>query len=60
MKVSIFAHPYCNICGEIEIPDDVKESEIENYIEKHWHQIKFGEPDLDYACTDWEYELEDY
>lgn len=56
MKYSIVAYPYAKQYGTIEIPDSVPEEEVDSYIETYWEKIKFEEPELDYAGTDFERE----
>lgn len=57
MKYSVVAYPYAKQYGMIEIPDNVPEEEIDSYIETYWEKIKFEEPELDYAGTDFEREV---
>lgn len=54
MKVAITAYPYAVQYGTLEMPDDIKQDFREEYIKEHWSEIKFGEPELDYAGTDME------
>lgn len=56
MKYSIVAYPYAKQYGTIEVPDNVPEEEIDSYIETYWEKIKFEEPELGYAGTDFERE----
>ena len=56
MKVSVEAYPYACVHGEIDVPDDMEEYKIKQYVFEHWENIEFGEPDLDYAGTDFEIE----
>jgi len=53
-KIFVSAHPYADTTGEIEIPDDVKDKDIREYVDKHFNDIKFGPPELDYGGTDYE------
>ena len=51
--IDIFAHTYCNILGEIKVPDHVvTEEEIRNYIKNNWGEIEWGDPEFDYSGTD--------
>ena len=52
----ITAYPYACQYGRLEIPDDVED--VKEYIEDHWDDIKFEEPELDYCGTDFDYETE--
>jgi len=54
MKAVITAYPYAIQNGTLEIPDDIERDFREEYITEHWSEIKFGEPELDYADTDME------
>lgn len=60
MKYKITAYPYAVQHGTIEVPDNVPEEEIDSYIETYWEKIKFEEPELDYAGTDFEREKEQH
>lgn len=51
-KYHITAYPYATQSGEINIPDDI--TDVKAYVEEHWNEIEFDEPDLDYAGTDFE------
>lgn len=59
MKYRITAFPYAIQYGTIEVPDDVPEEEIDNYIETYWEKIEFEEPELDYSNTDFDKEKEE-
>ena len=52
--ITVTAYPYAMVYGHIDIPDDV--DDIDNYLEDNWDDINFGNPDLDYAGTDFDYE----
>lgn len=54
MKATIRAYPYAIQCGVLEMPDNIEEDMREEYINEHWNEIKFDEPELDYADTDME------
>jgi len=59
-EVTVIAHPYADITGTIQIPKDIKgEEDIRNYVNNHWKDISFGEPNLDYCGTDIEIEDEE-
>lgn len=55
MRVNVTAYPYAVQFGEIDVPEHVEN--IEEYIHKNWDNIDFTEPDLDYAGTDFEFEI---
>ena len=60
MKYTIYFHPYADQYAEIEIPHNITGTPaIKEYIENHWHEIQFEEPDLDYSGTDFEIYDED-
>lgn len=48
--VSVIAYPYATQYGTIEVPATLDGDELKQYIDCHWDDIVFGEPDLDY---DW-------
>ena len=52
MNKTVTTYPYATVWGEIDIPDDIED--VRQYVYDHWDEIKFGEPDLDYAGTDFE------
>ena len=56
--LSITASPYATQYGTIKVPDNLPESEYKSYVNEHFGEIKFGEPDLDYAGTDLEIDEE--
>ena len=57
--VYIRAYPYAIQEGYIDIPDNIKGNEnIQKYLTDHFNEIKFGEPNLDYAGTDFDWEFE--
>ena len=51
-RKTVTAYPYATVWGEIDIPDDIED--VQQYVKDHWDEIEFGEPDLDYAGTDFE------
>lgn len=56
-KVRVTAYPYAVQFGEIEIPDNIPDDQADEYLREHWDSITFGDPDLDYGGTDFEYEI---
>lgn len=52
MKAKIRAYPYAIQYGTLEMPDNIEEDMREEYVIEHWNEIKFNEPELDYADTD--------
>ena len=50
----ITAYPYATQTGIISVPAGVGDDDINDYIIEHWNEIKFDEPELDYAGTDFE------
>ena len=57
--ISVTAYPYAVQYGEIEVPKDLPLEKIQDYIRNHWNEISFGEPELDYCGTDFEFDDED-
>ena len=55
-KYLITAFPYATQYGRLEIPEDVED--VKEYIEDHWNEIQFEEPELDYCGTDFDYETD--
>lgn len=62
MKYVVTAHPYVVQYGTIDVPENVPANDYEklaDYIDEHWNEIEFSEPDLDYADTDFEIDKEE-
>ena len=53
-KVTVIAHPYADQTGFIEVPDGLDEDAAKAYVQEHWNDIEFREPELDYCGTDFE------
>ncbi len=51
----ITAHPYANQEGCIEVPAEIQDDEVQDWIENHFENIKFEEAQLDYRGADFEY-----
>ena len=58
-NVIITAYPYAIQYGNLKVPKDLNEEEKRQYINEHWNEISFGEPDLDYCGTDFDFETEE-
>lgn len=58
-NVIITAYPYAIQYGNLKVPKDLNEEEKRQYISEHWNEISFGEPDLDYCGTDFDFETEE-
>lgn len=54
MRYKITAYPYAIQHGTVDVPDSVPAEDIDDYLTEHWSDIKFDEPDLDYAGTDFD------
>ena len=52
MKVEVTAYPYAVVFGTIDVPDG---EDVEEYINDHFDEIEFGEPELDYCGVDIEF-----
>lgn len=48
----VTAYPYATTSGEIDVPEGLTEEAEYTYIMNHFDDIKFGEPDLDFAGTE--------
>lgn len=58
--IIVTAYPYAAQYGTISVPKDiVSEDEIKEYVSEHWSDIQFGEPELDYVGTDFDFCEED-
>ena len=55
-KVQVVYYPYTTQYGEIEVPAELRGDELRDYIQEHIDFIKFGEPILEYAGTDFDIE----
>ena len=50
---TITAYPYAVQYGTLAIPKDITEpNALQEYVNEHWNEIDFSEPDLDYSGTD--------
>ena len=54
MKKYIYAQPYVGIYGRVDVPDDIKEEEIERYINCHFEDIvwDYENANYDFAGVD--------
>jgi hypothetical protein len=57
--ISIEAHPYANISGEIKVPKNLTPEEIREYVNCHFDEVKFSAPRIDFKGTDYEMYDED-
>ena len=56
--VDIQVAPYCNQSGRVEIPDNVTEDEVRDYILEHIEEVSWGDPEISYEgdfLLGWEY-----
>lgn len=53
--INVTAYPYAVQYGTIEVPKELNEDDVNDYLFEHWNEIKFGEPELDYAGTDFDF-----
>ena len=59
-EYTIKVEPYAVQYGSLNIPEElVTDEEINNYIDEHFDDIKFGEPELDYLGIDFEWCCDD-
>ena len=54
-EILVRAYPYAMQKGTMVIPEGLSPEEEHEYIVDHFDEIQFGEPDLGYAGTDFEY-----
>ena len=52
--ISITAYPYAHQEGTLEIPTDLTEDEVREYVKDHFDDIDFDEVELDYVGTDFD------
>lgn len=52
--INVTAYPYAVQYGTIEVPKELNEDDVKDYLYEHWNEIKFGEPELDYVGTDFD------
>ena len=52
--IFVTAYPYATQFGKIEIPDDIDDKDVRDYLSEHFDEIKFEEPELDYCGCDFE------
>ena len=53
----VTAFPYATQYGGIDVPEEIikkGENSVRKFISDNWNTIGFGEPDLDYAGTDFD------
>lgn len=48
--VSVDVFPFVSMKGTLDVPDDV--SDTEEYIKEHFNDIRFSEPNFDFAGAD--------
>lgn len=54
--VEVTAYPYATQFGSIQVPEELEDGdELHDYIEEHWNDIKFSEPELEYCGIDFEF-----
>ena len=54
--LNVTAYPYAVMYGTIEVPANVPDNELDAYVCEHFNEVKFGEPQLDFAGTDFDIE----
>ena len=53
-NILVIAYPYAVQYGTIEVPDDIDDEVIREYIEENWDDIEFNKPELDYDGIDYD------
>ena len=56
MRIEITASPSVKVNGELNIPDEIAEENITDYIEKYWEDIEFEEPEINLENADYEWD----
>ncbi len=46
------ALPFATQSGSIEVPDNLPKEQYDEYVQQHFNDISFDEPDLDYCGID--------
>lgn len=57
--IHITAYPYATVYGDLKVPDEVmngSDKKLHEYIEGHWSDIEFSDPELDFQGCDYEFE----
>jgi hypothetical protein len=54
----VTVYPYASQEGTIQVPDDIPEEKVGQYIHDHFNDIALGEVSLDYKGTDIEFDKE--
>jgi hypothetical protein len=52
--LNVTAYPYAVMNGTIEVPANVPDDELDDYVREHFDKVEFGEPQLDFAGTDFD------
>lgn len=52
--ISVTAYPWASVYGNAEVPAHLNEDEQRMYLEAHWDEIQFGNPELDYTGAEFE------
>ncbi len=52
--LNVTAYPCAVVSGTIEIPADVPDDKLDAYVSEHFDDVDFGEPQLDFADTDFD------
>ena len=52
--IHVTAYPFAVQSGTIEVPANLSEEELYDYVSENFDNIKFDEPDLDYQGTDFD------
>ena len=58
-SITITAYPYATVCGHLDVPDNIDEDVAYEYVQNHWREIEFEEPELDFCGTDMDIEIEE-
>ena len=59
-NITIYANPFAQITGHIIVPNKIPtndENILIEYINEHWNEIDWDEPELDFAGTDLQFEI---
>ena len=53
-ELTIVAYPYASQTGTLYVPDHIPPEDYEQYVEDHFRDIIFQDPELDYRGTDFD------
>ena len=56
--ITVKAYPYAEVYGTIDVPDDIDDLDVPDYVTENWNKIDFLPPDyLDFEGCSFEVEV---